>query len=161
MSQLNVAGVQPVPIDGVGGGSALDALSESPDAMFEVMRRMGAKNLVPPLPRAKYLKVKATGRVIPYDDMMAEQTDLVECCDKNGNTDPEAWANDLLPEIDTNDSEQRELLMLEARNIAVAQARAMSESHKVPGVQQEVNAPVYPDGVMTYDEMTRLLSQLK
>ena len=60
-------------------------------ARQQALYAAGAKNAVPPLPRSSHLRSKKNGIVFPWDATLAEQRDIMECCDSNGNTDPKAW----------------------------------------------------------------------
>lgn len=72
--------------------------------MNAFLRRIGAKNVDPPLPRSAYLRNKKTGVVFAWSEMFALQTELMECCDRFGNTDPDAWMPDVKEDIPLDDA---------------------------------------------------------
>ena len=115
-------------------------MSNSPERVFDFddaehrnqyLRSLGAENILPPLPRSKYVKIKASGRILPWDQLLAEQPTLVECCDVNGNTDPSAWMPDVEPG-ELSDEEQR-LLVLKAQ----AQLFADADKKALDGMNEK------------------------
>lgn len=122
---------------------------QSGEARNHFLQQLGAKNCRPPLPRSSHLLIKATGRVLPYDPMFAEQQDLVECCDANGNTDPSAWLPTVQPEISSEDVRNE---MEIARLRAVEMGQQMSS-----GYQQSEGSPVrlenIPKNVMSFGSL--------
>lgn len=100
---------------------------DDPNARNEYLRSLGAVNVDPPLPKSKFLKIKKTGRVLPWDELLAEHQDLVECCDAEGNTDPRAWIAD----VDTSETseEDRALLMAQAQAAVLQSASAMTSGY--------------------------------
>lgn len=68
------------------------------DTVAEKLRSMGAVNTDPPLPHSKFIKVLKTGRVMPWNELLAEQPHSeVACCDATGDTDPSAWKEEEIP----------------------------------------------------------------
>lgn len=119
------------------------------------MKSLGAKNLDPPLPRSSHLRNKQNGRVLPWDEMLAEQRDIMECCDANGNTDPAAW----IPTVDTSnhDPEERAELMAKAQAIVASQAIAASNTYRQSGTPGDYHPDGgFPQGVVTYDEVEKV-----
>lgn len=98
------------------------------DARQQALHAAGAKNAVPPLPRSSHLRSKKNGIVFPWDPMLAEQRDIMECCDSTGNTDPEAWRSTV------NEAEytpaERDALLAEAQAAVIKQANAFSGKHE-------------------------------
>ena len=88
----------------------------------------GAKKGLPRLPRSSHLRSKKNGIVFPWDPMLAEQRDIMECCDSTGNTDPEAWRSTV------NEAEytpaERDALLAEAQAAVIKQANAFSGKHE-------------------------------
>lgn len=60
--------------------------------------------------------------------MLAEQRDIMECCDSTGNTDPAAWRSTV------NEAEytpaERDALLAEAQATVIKQANAFSGKHE-------------------------------
>lgn len=97
-------------------------------ARQQALYTAGAKNAVPPLPRSSHLRSKKNGIVFPWDPMLAEQRDIMECCDSTGNTDPAAWRSTV------NEAEytpaERAALLAEAQATVIKQANAFSGKHE-------------------------------
>lgn len=110
-------------------------------------KQLGARNTNPPLPHSPCVRIKATGKIFPWNELLAEQGDLCECCDANGNTDPEAW-KPLVIEGASPDAE----LHMQAQNIIMDQSRALTEEYRV---QNAVNMTPhnYPEGAVSYSDM--------
>lgn len=72
--------------------------AKSGDELNGVLRSLGAVNARPPLPHTPYVKIKKTGRILPWNPLLADQGELVENCDVNGNTDPNAWKDSVVTE---------------------------------------------------------------
>lgn len=123
------------------------------------MRSMGAINLDAPLPHSKYIKVLKSGRVFPWNELLAGQPHSeVACCDESGNTDPAAWEADVRensggePDVDA--------ISLQARIAAMAnQAHAGFEHGKTMGDTPQ-NPNPYPEGVVSYQNADSLIAQL-
>ena len=69
---------------------------EPDDEMMARLRDMGAKNIEPPLPRSKYIRIKATGEIHMWTEFFASRPDLCECCDEYGSTDSTKWDKDTI-----------------------------------------------------------------
>ena len=93
------------------------------DARQQALHAAGAKNAVP-----SHLRSKKNGIVFPWDPMLAEQRDIMECCDSTGNTDPAAWRSTV------NEAEytpaERDALLAEAQATVIKQANAFSGKHE-------------------------------
>lgn len=144
---------QPIPPQ-----SYADVFDMAEERRISYMKSLGAKNLDPPLPRSSHLRNKVNGRVLPWDEMLAEQRDIMECCDANGNTDPAAW----LSSVDTSEHnpEERAELMVQAQAQVLAQATATQDIYRQPNTRGEY-APDggFPAGVVTYDDIETTTEQ--
>ena len=94
--------------------------AEEEQARVNYMRAMGAKNLDPPLPRSSHLKLIRSGHVVPYNDILALQRDLVVNCDILGNTDPAAWRPTVQSDPVDTVEEQAALVAAQAQVLATA-----------------------------------------
>ena len=133
----------------IGGGTVPNtgAIFDLDDnARIAYMKSLGAKNVDPPLIRSSHVKNTKTGLVLPWNEMLAEQRDIMVNCDANGNTDPAAW----LPTVEVGEiSEDERMELLHARSLSVAQGNAMSSGFRDPSVV-DPNQPQqqgYPAGV--------------
>lgn len=125
------------------------------------LRALGARNTEPPLPHSTHLRIKSSGRILPWEETLAEQRDLCECCDATGNTDPAAWQ----PFVDYSeyDPMERQIMALKAQEQAVvqAQARQITSVHQVSTVNPAQAQPVeYTQDAVPYDEIEKLLTRL-
>lgn len=146
---------EPQPIGGA--PATADVFDYDGQARVDYMKRLGARNTDPPLPRSSHLKIKANGRVLPWDATLAIQTDLVECCDSEGNTDPEAWEKTV--DHSAYDPEEGKALQQQAQAIAIAQATKMSTEHTVENHIDMTPRPMkYPDGIVPYEEVDSVSS---
>lgn len=125
------------------------------DARQQALHAAGAKNAVPPLPRSSHLRSKKNGIVFPWDPMLAEQRDIMECCDSTGNTDPAAWSSTV------NEAEytpaERDALLAEAQAVVIKQAHAFSGRHepmmedvRQKGVEEATRLPYAAQPLDTY-----------
>ena len=119
---------QKLPVEG-GSSDIFNLDSES--QRVDYMRSQGAKNVDPPLQRSSHLRMKTTGTILPWEPILSEQTDIVECCDAHGNTDPAVWGATVVKEALPNDYEED----LRAKSLGAlgvsAQASAITDEHKV------------------------------
>lgn len=133
----------------VGGGAVPNngAIFDMDDnARIAYMKSMGAKNVDPPLVRSSHVKNVKTGLVLPWNEMLAEQRDIMVNCDANGNTDPSAW----LPTVEVGEiSEDERMELLHARSLNVAQGNNMSSGFRDPSFVDPNRPPQtgYPAGV--------------
>lgn len=93
--------VQPQPVTQADPTIILD--QNFADNAVEEMRKLGAKNAVPPLAPSTHLKNIHTGIIFPWSAALAEQRDILVNCDENGNTDPAVWQKTMLSEQDLPD----------------------------------------------------------
>lgn len=138
---------QPIPPQSVG-----NVFDMSEENRIQYMKSLGARNLDPPLPRSSHLRNKVNGRVLPWDEMLAEQRDIMECCDANGNTDPAAW----MPTVDNSEHSEGERaeLMAQAQAQVLAQATVTQNTYRQPGTPGDYRPDGgFPAGVVTYDEI--------
>lgn len=119
---------------------------ENENERIALMKSMGAKNVDPPLPRSSHLINKKTGLILPWNEMLAEQRDVMENCDANGNTDPAAWMPTV---IDRELTDDERMETLHAQGLAVEHGQKMSSGFRDmslidPYAKQEQG---YPEGV--------------
>lgn len=117
------------------------------DQRIAYAKQLGVENVIPTLPHSPCLKIRKTGVVLPWNELLAEQGTLVECCDENGNTDPEVWGP-LVKNTDMTNSEAHQM----AQSIIVNQAKSMSDTHRVAGAV-ELAPRQYPDNVVPYSDI--------
>ena len=99
-----------------------------PDERVAAAMQMGIRNAGPPLPHSSHLKVKLTGVVLPWNELLAEQKDLVMCCDAQGNTDPSAWRATISPDAPL--TEEQLALVTAAHEAVVAQGNAIANEYR-------------------------------
>lgn len=133
----------------VGGGAALNnaAIFDMDDAArIAYMKSMGAKNVDPPLVHSSHVKNVKTGLVLPWNEMLAEQRDIMVNCDAYGNTDPSAWMPTV---IDGELSDDDRMDMLHARSLNVSHGNDMASGFRDPSVVDPNQPPKagYPAGV--------------
>lgn len=90
--------------------------ARTPQERSQMFKAMGVMNAEPPLPHSPCLKNVRTGIVLPWNELLAAQRDLVVCCDENGNTDPEAWESKVVQETTPN-----EMLLIMAQQSLIKQ----------------------------------------
>lgn len=98
------------------------------DQRRAAMKRMGAVNTEPSLPHSPALKVKKTGIIFPWLEILADQPDKFVCCDFDGNEDPAVWQ----PKVVEQSISNRELTIM-------AQAQAL-QRQVVTEYQEPYNA---------------------
>lgn len=113
------------------------------------MKSLGATNLDPPLVHSTHLRIKKTGRVLPWNELLAEQTTLVENCDAFGNTDPMAWMPTVKPEGETSSEDMNHW----------AQSVVLSQASQMTGDFRRADAPVMtarpldmPNSAVAFDD---------
>lgn len=143
----------------VGGQDVSNLLNMDDEARLAYMKQMGVRNILPPLPHSPCLKNKKTGIVLPWNNLLAEQQDLVECCDEHGNTDPAAWQ----PKVITKEAmTQEELLMRSQQQIIMQQfedkqfARPATDTHPNEGPSDYERL-----GVIAFADIQKLRQDLK
>lgn len=131
------------------------------DEMLRALEQTGAMNSVPPLQRSSHLKNIQTGRVLPWNPLLAEQRDIMVNCDEHGNTDPEAWQSTVTDD-DAARTEQ-EALYWEARQAIVSQAMQMATPYKASNMETTIPSGKsgVPDDVQPYHDYTDALDALK
>lgn len=124
----NLTAIQPTPVTpAVSLNSVLD-MQDAADRQ-QALQQAGALNASPPLPRSTHLKNKNTGLVLPWNSLLAEQRDIMVCCDAEGNTDPSAWASDVNSVDYTSD--ERDSLWMDARQRVFEQASTTTDKHRM------------------------------
>lgn len=128
------------------------------------MRSMGAKNVNPPLAHTKFVRIKANGRVLPWNSLLADQTELVENCDEHGNTDKAAWENDIVTdELDSIGEDEQQLLAMEkSRRTAQIQAEQIQSEYRAEDAVSVEPRPVeLPPDIVPYDRVQDLMAMLE
>lgn len=163
---MEVTGYTPTPVAGV---DLKGILNEQDLALRQAaMQRAGAQNTRPPLPRSSHLRNKITGLVLPWNDILAEQRDIMECCDADGNTDPTAWMDTVNPEEYTD--AERDELMAQARSSVLQHAKSVTDTYRqdTPVASMQPKSSDMPFGAQSLDayyegmekDMAPLLAQL-
>jgi hypothetical protein len=128
------------------------------------MRSMGAKNVNPPLEHTKFVRIKANGRILPWNPLLADQTELVENCDKDGNTDRAAWEQDIIAdELDAISEDEQQLMAMEkSRRTAQIQAEQLQSEYRAEdAVSVEPRPTELPPDIVPYDRVQELVSMLE
>lgn len=129
-------------------------------------KQLGARNCDPPLPHSPCLRNKQTGAILPWEPILAEQTEILECCDETGNTDPAAWQHRVIEE-DVLDPDTAQMLALQKmRQQEQMRMMVKNEMRNMGYKQQEavITQPVseeMPYGAVPYDEVEKLVKQLE
>lgn len=149
----------------VGGYNPAALMDMDEATRLGTMQSMRIANLQGPLPHSPCLKVKATGVVHPWNPLLAQHRDLVECCDENGNTDPAAWKSRV---SDGDASADNAKLMIQARQQMIisrqADKVAGDYAQGVSQSRQENSDGLSPYdrlGVVSYDDIEKLRAQLR
>lgn len=156
MSQMQYQAPQPIQQE---TGAAVFDL-EGEEARIAYMKALGARNMDPPLVRSTHLKIIASGRVLPYDEMLAEQRDLVQNCDQFGNTDPAVWG----PQVDHTviDPDSQRLAMALAQEAILSQSAQLTSHGRQPQLDPAKPLPVdYPPGVIAVADIQNLHTLLE
>lgn len=126
------------------------------DDMVEALQRTGAMNAQPPLVRSSHLKNKVTGLVLPWNPLIAEQRDIMENCDANGNTDPSAWEGTV--DMREYTEADRDADYWAARESVVQQAMQMTDgyAHSLQTSEIPKRNRHVPDDVQTYESFSPL-----
>lgn len=142
------------------GGYDPRQILAAPDAATReaLMRRIGVANIDPPLPHSPCLKIKRDGRVLPWNELLAQQRDLCECCDENGNTDPAAWE----PKVVDNTLTNAELECMARQQLFIKNDTAKTDyEHKVPNPQLNKGPSEYEkQGVISFSDIRKLREAL-
>lgn len=152
------------PLDNIDNGSSI-LLIDSGAERNEYMRQLGAKNIIPSLPRSTHVRSKANGHVFPWEEIFAEQPLFFECCDAEGNTDPAAWESC----VDHSDYDPvaRDASILAVQEKAMVElmdhTNKMAGGYRIPEVRNPNSTPPnakYPEGSVPYGEIEQLLAML-
>lgn len=125
------------------------------------LEHLGVKNATPPLAHSPCLKNKKTGIILPWNPMLAEQRDILECCDEQGNTDPAAWQD----KVQEDSSEDERELMAAALNEAtsrqskIAQEGMSSFRSTMTKMDQPAQSDQYGDEAVPYEDIEKLMSK--
>lgn len=125
------------------------------------LEHLGVKNATPPLVHSPCLKNKKTGIILPWNQMLAEQRDILECCDEQGNTDPAAWQD----KVQEDSSEDERELMAAALNEAtsrqnkIAQEGMSSFRSTMKKMDQPAQSDQYGDEAVPYEDIEKLMSK--
>lgn len=132
--------------------------TDDPQVREQLMRQMGVANLDPPLPHSPCLKIIKTGRVLPWNELLAEQHDLVVCCDENGNTDEAAWKDKVQHNAPTNS----ELTIMAQQQIMRKQElQRDTYEHACPNPQLNKGPSEYEkQGVISFTDIRALRESL-
>lgn len=134
-------------------------LAQSEQDRVDYMRKRGAKNVDPPLPRSSHLKLLKSGHVIPYNELFAMQRDLVVNCDQYGNTDPEAW----MPTVSGDEvlTEDDQIRIMQAQGELLSQALSMSNKYRASDAIDISPRPMeMPQGAEPFVHMRELRNGL-
>lgn len=80
---------RPTTVNGIDMESLMDSAFDNPQ--IETLQRLGVVSAFDPLPHSAFLRNKKTGVVLPYSERLAQMRDIMENCDRFGNTDPAMW----------------------------------------------------------------------
>lgn len=125
------------------------------------LEHLGVKNATPPLAHSPCLKNKKTGIILPWNPMLAEQRDILECCDEQGNTDPAVWQD----KVQEDNSEDERELMAAALNEAtsrqskIAQEGMSSFRSTMKKMDQPAQSDQYGDEAVPYEDIEKLMSK--
>ena len=120
------------------------------------LKQIGAVNADPPLPHSPCLRNKKTGMVLPWNDVFAEQRDIMECCDESGNTDPSAWAHRVIDDAEDFDVDAARVKHLKVQEQLFDLTHGDTTKHRIPGVRDTTDTEPQglPDGVMYFDDIS-------
>lgn len=142
------------PVGGYDPRTILDARDSN--ERMALMRQMGVANLDPPLPHSPCLKNIRTGTVLPWNELLAAQRDLVVCCDEDGNTDEAVWGPKVIEHAPSN----RELSMQASQ--ALFKTQKTEFTHNVPDPQLNKGPSEYEkQGVVSFSDVQKLREELR
>lgn len=116
-------------------------LRDADRAMF--FKQLGARNCDPPLPHSPCLRNKQTGAILPWEPILAEQTEILECCDEEGNTDPAAWMPKVVNEGELDPQEAQMMALHKMRQHEQMQTFVNNEL-KNSGIQMQAMPVMQP-----------------
>ena len=125
------------------------------------LEHLGVKNATPPLAHSPCLKNKKIGIILPWNPMLAEQRDILECCEEQGNTGPAAWQD----KVQEDSSEDERELMAAALNEAtsrqntIAQEKMSSFRSTMKKMDQPAQSDQYGDEAVPYEDIEKLMSK--
>lgn len=126
------------------------------------MKGLGAKNIEPPLPRSSHLKNKKTGLVFPWNDMLAEQRDIMENCDASGNTDQSAWMPTVINEEFDADAYKQEMAAASLKALTVSEGLQQGYMHLDSRDRLMTPDPAkMPFDAVPFDDLKVLLDDLE
>lgn len=104
----------------------------------------------PGLPRTKYVFSLITGKVMPWTETFARRSDIYANCDANGDTDPAAWAADVVvaeansprARLAKREPAEIEAALKTSRELAAARRELLSGNARA----RPVKAPVRESG---------------
>lgn len=139
--------------------SAVFSLDSEERAGF--LQHLGVKNATPPLAHSPCLRNKKTGLILPWNPMLAEQRDILECCDESGNTDPEAWQDKVQEDSSEDDSELMTTALTEAtsRQNRIARENMSSFRPTMRQDEQPKQSEEYGNDAVSYEDIDNLLSK--
>ena len=123
------------------------------------LEHLGVKNATPPLAHSPCLKNKKTGIILPWNPMLAEQRDILECCDEQGNTDPAAWQDKVQEDSSEDERELMAAALSEAtsRQNKIAQEKMSSFRSTMKKMDQPVQSDQYGDEAVPYEDIEKLM----
>lgn len=144
------------PLAGYDPKQIMDAPDE--ESRLALMQKLGVVNAIPPLPHSPCLKNIKTGVVLPWNELLAAQRDLVVCCDENGNTDEAVWG----PKVVTGGPTNEELAIMARQRIMMRQEMCRTEyEHAMPEPKLQTGPSEYEKrGVISFDKLTALRESL-
>lgn len=146
------------PLAGYDPRTIMDTPNE--EARIALMRQLGVANVDPPLPHSPCLKNIKTGVVLPWNELLAAQRDLVVCCDENGNTDEAAWGPKVIQGGPTNE----ELLLAAQQRLTIrkeAETVTAQYQQKAPTSKLEDGPSDYEKhDVISFDKIQELRARL-
>ena len=137
-----------------------DVFDLSAEERVSYLQHLGVKNATPPLEHSPCLRNKKSGLVLPWNPMLAEQRDIMECCDATGNTAPEAWK----PLVLDDNAETSDDLMAAAMAVATTQRgiaqEQLSTFHPTMDMSaQPAQKAEYDEDAVPYEQIDALLSK--
>lgn len=123
------------------------------------LEHLGVKNATPPLAHSPCLKNKKTGIILPWNPMLAEQRDILECCDEQGNTDPAAWQDKVQEDSSEDERELMAAALSEAtsRQNKIAQEKMSSFRSTMKKMDQPAQSDQYGDEAVPYEDIEKLM----
>lgn len=93
--------------------------------------------------------------------MLAEQRDILECCDEQGNTDPAAWRDKVQEDSSEDERELMAAALSEAtsRQNKIAQEKMSSFRSTMKKMDQPAQSDQYGDEAVPYEDIEKLMSK--